>query len=82
MIFNQYDHVPERRTDDNLYVSILVDLGVTYERILGPESAREFFVTQVIPLAIVKRILSTTEPRRQTEWERTVTPPEANRPAE
>lgn len=62
-------NVFDRRAERNFYLSILVDLGVTYKRTLGLESARAFLGTQDIPVAVVNRILSADSQRRLTDWE-------------
>jgi hypothetical protein len=59
----------DRRAEESLYASILVDLGVTYKQQLGAERARAFFIAQQIPGPIVDRILANNAPRRLTEWE-------------
>lgn len=62
-------NVFDRRTEQNFYLSILVDLAVTYKRTLGSQSARTFLATQDIPENVVRRILSADARRRLTEWE-------------
>jgi hypothetical protein len=59
----------DRRTQENFYLSILIDLGVTYKRTLGEDPARNFFQQHDIPHELMARILSTDTPRRLTEWE-------------
>lgn len=71
--------VSDRRTAENLYLSILVDLAVTYKRTLGQESARMFFAAHEIPPPVVTRILAQECPRRLTEWEECAKRVEANR---
>lgn len=71
--------VLDRRTAENLYLSILVDLAVTYKRTLGQESARMFFSAHEIPPPVVTRILASDCPRRLTEWEECAKRVEADR---
>jgi hypothetical protein len=59
----------ERRAEESLYAAILVDLGITYKRLLGLAQAQEFFRTQGVPLPIADRILTGGERRRLTVWE-------------
>lgn len=59
----------DRRSAENLYLSILVDLGVTYKRLLGHDSARSFFVGHAVPPPVVTRILERDSSRRLTQWE-------------
>lgn len=59
----------ERRRADNLYLSILVDVGVTYQRTLGPQSAAHFLRNQDIPPTVSERVLGQDTPRRMTDWE-------------
>ena len=58
-----------RRCKENMYLSILVDLGVTYRRTLGEAAAREFFDDHGIPANVAQRVLATRSKRRLTEWE-------------
>jgi hypothetical protein len=60
----------ERRRAENLYVSILVDVGVTYRSTMGKEVASDFFDTHGVPKAVAGRVLADTTGRRQTENER------------
>ena len=60
----------DRRVEENLFMSILVDLGVTYQRVLGLESALAFFRCQSIPMQMASRILSKNGPRRLTVSEK------------
>lgn len=61
--------VVERRYKENMYLSILVDLGVTYRRTLGEAAAREFFDDHAVPPNLVLRVLAKKAKRRLTEWE-------------
>lgn len=61
--------VADRRCKENMYLSILVDLGVTYRRTLGEEAAREFFDDHDIPANLIVRVLAKKAKRRLTEWE-------------
>jgi hypothetical protein len=70
MVGLKKDTVFDRRSPENLYLSILVDLGVTYKRTLGDLPARNFFGQHDIPHELIARILSTDPPRRLTEWEK------------
>lgn len=60
----------EQRCPRNLYLSILVDVGVTYCRTLGESAARNFLKAQSIPENITQRVLSGNIERRQTDRER------------
>ena len=71
----QVQQPPDRRAEESLYASILIDLGVTYEEQLGPERARAFFVAQQIPGPIVDRVLAHNAPRRLTARELAMRPP-------
>ncbi|HEX8614117.1 MAG TPA: hypothetical protein VF800_22805 [Telluria sp.] len=48
----------DRRSHENLYMSLLVDVGTTYRRTLGVEPARTFLREQAVPACLVKRILA------------------------
>lgn len=61
--------VADRRCKENMYLSILVDLGVTYRRTLGEAAAREFFDDHDIPSNLALRVLAKKTKRRLTEWE-------------
>ena len=69
----------DRRIAENFYLSILVDLAVTYKRTLGQESARLFFAEHEVPPPVVTRILASESPRRLTEWEECAKRVDANR---
>jgi hypothetical protein len=60
---------PDRRSPENLYLSILVDVGVTYKRTLGRDAAHAFFNAQDIPHPVFMRVMADQSPRRQTLWE-------------
>lgn len=62
-------NVVDRRYKENMYLSILVDLGVTYRRILGEAAALEFFDDHGVPPNLVLRVLAKKAQRRLTEWE-------------
>lgn len=59
----------ERRHADNLYLSILVDVGVTYNGTLGLQCAAHFLRSQDIPATVSERVLGQDTPRRMTDWE-------------
>lgn len=60
----------ERRRMENLYTSILVDVGVTYRHSLGEEVASTFLDTHGVPVAVAGRVLASSAQRRPTETER------------
>ena len=59
----------ERRRADNLYLSILVDVGVSYKHTLGQQSAVHFLRSQDIPAAVSERVLGQDTQRRMTDLE-------------
>ena len=59
----------DRRTPENFYLSILIDIGVTYERALGMDHAEMFCRKHEIPHALLTRILAPDAQRRLTDWE-------------
>lgn len=61
---------PDQRQSANLYLSILIDVGVTYKRALGDAAARAFFAEQAIPNPIALRVMADNPARRLTDWER------------
>ena len=69
MVGSKKGTVFDRRAQENFYLSILIDLGVTYKRTLGEDPARNFFQQHDIPHELITRILETETPRRLTEWE-------------
>lgn len=60
----------EQRRPGNLYLSMLVDLGVTYRRVFGADAALDFLRTHRVPLQIAHRIISQDPLRRLTVLER------------
>ena len=70
MVFMKLHDAGDRRIEENLFLSILVDLGVTYQRVLGLESALAFFRCQAIPMQLASRILTSNGPRRPTVSEK------------
>ncbi|RSZ56268.1 hypothetical protein HF313_22140 [Massilia atriviolacea] len=62
-------NVPERRQCDNSALSLLVDLGVTYDRTLSRQVALAYFRASDIPPAVVERVLQGAATRRLTDWE-------------
>lgn len=48
----------EHRRPDNLYLSLLVDLGATYQRVFGPEAAIDFLRHHGVPEQIVARVVA------------------------
>ena len=67
-IFDQAE-VTDRRRKENVYLSILVDLGVTYRRTLGLDPARSFFNDHGVPGDVAARVFERKGARRPTEWE-------------
>lgn len=64
-----YCELQERRRHENQYVSILVDLGVTYRRTLGDSVAWSFFRANEIGAEVASRVMSSDCERRLTDWE-------------
>jgi hypothetical protein len=62
-------NAPDRRQCDNSGLSLLVDLGVTYDRTLSRQVALAYFHASDIPPAVVERVLQGTATRRLTDWE-------------
>ena len=62
-------NAPDRRQCDNSGLSLLVDLGVTYDRTLSRQVALAYFRESEIPPAIVQRVLQGAATRRLTDWE-------------
>lgn len=60
----------EQRRPDNLYLSMLVDLGVTYQRVFGADAARDFLRAHHVAQRIADRIISEAQLRRLTVLER------------
>lgn len=54
----------EHRRPDNLYLSLLVDLGATYQRVFGPEAAIDFMRHHGVPEQIVARVAALNPLRR------------------
>lgn len=48
----------DQREPENLYLSLLVDLGATYQRVFGAEAALDFLRNHRVPPEIVDRIVS------------------------
>lgn len=59
----------DRRRRANHYLSILVDLGVTYRRALGEASALAFYADHGVPEDLAGRVLGRNSSRRLTGWE-------------
>ena len=59
----------EQRRPVNLYLSILVDVGLAYQSALGDAAARDFFARQPVPGAVCARVLSDQARRRRTARE-------------
>ena len=62
-------NAPDRRQCDNSGLSLLVDLGVTYDRTLSRQVALAYFRASDIPPAVVERVLQGAGSRRLTDWE-------------
>lgn len=62
-------NAPDRRQCDNSGLSLLVDLGVTYDRTLSRQVALAYFRASDIPPAVVERVLQGVGMRRLTDWE-------------
>lgn len=62
-------NVFDRRNPENLYLSMLVDLGMTYKRTLGLQPARIFLHDQQVPVTVVSRILASDTQRRRAHEE-------------
>lgn len=62
-------NAPNRRQCDNNGLSLLVDLGVTYDRALSRQVALAYFRASDIPSAVVERVLQGASTRRLTDWE-------------
>lgn len=60
----------DQRQPENLYLSLLVDLGATYQRVFGADIALDFLRNHRIPPKIVDRIVSHNPTRRLTVLER------------
>ncbi len=56
----------ERRRADNLYLSILVDVAIAYQRNLGHGLAAAFLSEHAIPQAVSERVLTSHASLRQT----------------
>lgn len=59
----------EQRRPENLFLSLLVDLGATYHRVFGPDDALDFLRSHSIPPEIADRITSQYPMRRLTVLE-------------
>lgn len=70
MVKQTIPHNSEQRRPGNLYLSMLVDLGVTYRRVFGAEAALDFLRTHRVPLEIAERIIFQNSLRRLTVLER------------
>ena len=65
----------EQRNPGNLYLSLLVDVGVSYNSALGEEAAKDFFARQQVPRWVMTRVLRGPQARRLTEREKHGRPP-------
>ncbi|ATQ76488.1 hypothetical protein CR152_19640 [Massilia violaceinigra] len=50
-------------------MSLLVDLGVTYDRTLSRQVALAYFRASEVPVAVAERVLLGAATRRLTDWE-------------
>lgn len=57
-------NVFDRRSPENVYLSILLDQAMTYKRILGQEPASNFLREQQVPSGVARRILDDGAARR------------------
>ncbi|WP_157778619.1 hypothetical protein [Massilia violaceinigra] len=62
-------NAPDRRQCDNSGLSLLVDLGVTYDRTLSRQVALAYFRASEVPVAVAERVLLGAATRRLTDWE-------------
>ena len=65
----------DQRSPVNLYLSLLVDVGVSYNSALGEEAAKDFFSRQQVPRWVMTRVLRGPQARRLTEREKHARPP-------
>ena len=59
--------VADRRLASNHCLSVLIDVGLTYQKTHGDLVAREFYVSRGIPEALAARVLSRSSGRRQAK---------------
>lgn len=56
--------VADRRLPSNHCLSVLVDVGLTYQKTHGDAIARQFYASRGIPEALAARVLSRNSGRR------------------
>lgn len=57
----------DRRLPSNHCLSVLIDVGLTYQKTHGDAIARQFYVSRGIPEALAARVLSRTSGRRDAK---------------
>jgi hypothetical protein len=55
----------DRRLPSNHCLSVLIDVGLTYQKTHGDQVARQFYASRGIPEALAARVLSRSSGRRQ-----------------
>ena len=54
----------DRRQSSNHVLSVLIDVGLTYQRTHGDAVARQFYASRGIPEEVAARVLSRSNGRR------------------
>lgn len=54
----------DRRQASNHILSVLIDVGLTYQKTHGDKVARQFYASRGIPEELVARVLSRSSGRR------------------
>lgn len=57
----------DRRLASNHCLSVLIDVGLTYQKTHGDAVARQFYTSRGIPEALAARVLSRSSGRRQAK---------------
>jgi hypothetical protein len=57
----------DRRLAANHCLSVLIDVGLTYQKTHGDKVARDFYVSRGIPNELAERVLSRYAGRRQAK---------------
>lgn len=57
----------DRRLPSNHCLSVLIDVGLTYQKTHGDVVARQFYASRGIPEALAARVLSRSSGRRQAK---------------
>lgn len=55
---------PDRRLPSNHILSVLIDVGLTYQKTHGDTVARQFYASRGIPDDLAARVLSRSQGRR------------------